>query len=111
MISALVALVAIMAGVLLLADSLGKFRGLDALIRALKPYETVIGVVALVTGILALFSLLGIALILAGLLLATNALVTVPRVGGELGTAAKALAPFSVLIGAAVLILGIIRLL
>jgi hypothetical protein len=104
------ALIAIMAGLLLLADSLGKFSGLDAVIRALKPYETVIGVIALVAGILALFSLFGIALILAGLLLATNALVTVPRVGDELGTAAKALAPFSVLIGAAVLILGIIHL-
>lgn len=104
------ALIAIMAGLLLLADSLGKFRGLDALIRTLKPYETVIGVVALIAGILSIFTLLGISLILAGLLLAANSLVTVPRVGDELGSAARALAPFGVLIGAAVLVLGILRL-
>jgi hypothetical protein len=105
------AIVAILAGLLLLADSLGRFRGLDSLIRALKPYETIIGVVTLILGVLAFFSPLGIVMIMAGLLLATNALASVPRVGDELGGASRALAPFGVLIGAAVLILGILRLL
>ena len=105
------ALVGILAGLLLLADSLGRFRGLDALIRTLKPYETVIGVTALIVGIFAVFSTLGIALILAGLLLGANALASVPQVGDNLTSASRALAPFSVLIGAAVLILGILRLL
>jgi hypothetical protein len=104
------ALVAIIAGLLLLADSLGRFRGLDALIRALKPYETVIGVVTLVLGVLAIFSPLGIVMILAGLLLAANALTAVPRFGDELGGASRALAPFGVLIGVAVLVLGLLRL-
>lgn len=107
----LTALVGIIAGLLLLADSLGRFRGLDALIRALKPYETAIGVIALVMGVLAFFSPLGIVMILAGLLLGANALATVPRIGDELGGASRALAPFGVLIGAAVLVLGILRLL
>ncbi|HEX6250807.1 MAG TPA: hypothetical protein VFZ56_05175 [Gemmatimonadaceae bacterium] len=105
------ALLGILAGMLLLADSLGRFRGLDAMIRALKPYETAIGVTALIVGIFSFFSTLGIALILAGLLLGANALATVPQVGDNLGSASRALAPFSVLIGAAVLILGILRLL
>ena len=106
----MVAIAAILAGLLLLADSLGKFQGLDALIRALKPYETIIGVAALIVGVLHLFSLTGIALILAGLLLGTNALVTVPRVGDELGGAGKRLAPFGVLIGTVTLVLGLLRL-
>lgn len=105
------ALVGIMAGLLLLADSLGRFRGIDALIRGLKPYETVIGVTALIVGIFTFFSTLGIALILAGLLLGANAVASVPQVGDNLTAASRALAPFGVLIGAAVLILGILRLL
>jgi hypothetical protein len=105
------AIVGILAGLLLLADSLGRLRGLDALIRTLKPYETVIGVTALILGIFGFFSMMGIALILAGLLLGANALASVPQVGDSLGGASRALAPFSVLIGAAVLVLGILRLL
>jgi hypothetical protein len=105
------ALVAIIAGLLLLADSLGRFRGLDALIRTLKPYETAIGVTTLIMGVLAIFSPLGIVMILAGLLLGANALAGVPRFGDELGGASRALAPFGILIGATVLVLGILRLL
>jgi uncharacterized membrane protein len=105
------ALVAILAGVLLLADSLGKFQGLDALIRTLRPYQTVIGVLALVFGVLNFFSLLGVVLILAGIILGANALVTVPRVGDDFSGAARGLAPFAALIGTAALIFGILRLL
>ncbi len=104
------ALVAVVAGLLLLADSLGRFSGIDALIRALKPYETTIGVVTLILGIFSIFSPLGIVMILAGLLLGANALTTVPRVGDELGGASRALAPFGVLIGGAVLVLGILAI-
>lgn len=106
----LAAILAILAGILLLADSLGKFRGMDALVRTLRPWQTVIGVVALIWGIFHLFSLLGIVLILAGVILGANALVTVPRVGDDFTGAAKALAPFAAIIGAAALIFGFLRL-
>ena len=105
------AIVAILAGLLLLADSLGRFQGLGGLIRALRPYQTIIGVTALIAGVLSLFSLLGITLILAGVILGTNALVTVPRVGDEFGGASRALAPFAALIGGVALVLGILTLL
>ncbi|MBA3657068.1 MAG: hypothetical protein H0W69_06935, partial [Gemmatimonadaceae bacterium] len=44
------ALIALLAGVLLLADSLGKFSGGDKLVRTLRPYQTVIGILALTWG-------------------------------------------------------------
>lgn len=106
----LAAVLAILAGILLLADSLGKFQGMDALVRTLRPYQTIIGVLALVWGIFNIFSLLGIVMILSGVILGANALVTVPKVGDEFTGAAKALAPFAVIIGAAALIFGFLRL-
>lgn len=107
----LLALIAICAGLLLLADSLGKYRGLDALIRWLRPYSTIIGVIALIAGVLHFFSLLGIALILGGIILAAGALVTVPRVGDEFGGVAQKLTPFATIIGVIVVVLGILRFL
>ncbi len=106
----LAAVLAILAGILLLADSLGKFSGFDTLVRNLRPYQTIIGVLALVWGIFNIFSLLGIVMILSGVILGANALVTVPKVGDEFTGAAKALAPFAAIIGAAALIFGVLRL-
>lgn len=106
----LAAVIAILAGILLLADSLGKFQGMDALVRNLRPYQTIIGVVALIWGVFHIFSLLGIVMILAGVILGANALVTVPRVGDDFSGAAKALAPFGVIIGVAALVFGLMRL-
>ena len=106
----LAALIAILAGILLLADSLGKFQGMDSLVRTLRPYQTIIGIVALIWGVFNFLSLLGIVMILAGVILGANALVTVPKVGDDFTGAAKALAPFAAIIGAAALIFGFLRL-
>lgn len=106
----LAALIAILAGILLLADSLGKFSGMDALVRTLRPWQTVIGVVALVWGLFHFLTLLGIIMILAGIILGANALVTVPKVGDDFTGAAKALAPFAAIIGGAALVFGFLRL-
>lgn len=106
----LAAVIAILAGILLLADSLGKFQGMDTMIRTLRPWQTVIGVVALIWGIFHVFSLLGIVMILAGVILGANALVTVPKVGDDFTGAAKALAPFAAIIGGAALIFGFLKL-
>jgi len=107
----LYALIAILTGLLLLADTFMSMKGMNRVIATLKPYETVIGIVALVAGIFHFFSLLGIALILGGLMLGTRALTTVPNIGDELGSASNALTPFRGIIGGVALVLGVIALL
>ena len=103
------AIVAILAGLLLLADL---FRGAgQRMIGTLRPFQVVIGVIALVVGILHLASVFGIALLLAGLILAVSALESVPRIGSELARAGRALAQLRILIGIVVLVLGIMALL
>jgi hypothetical protein len=105
----LTAIVAILAGLVLLADL---FHGTaQRMIGNLRPYEVVIGVAAVVLGILQLLSLLGIALLLAGLILAVSALQSIPSIGDELARAARALAPVRTLIGIVVLVLGVLALL
>jgi hypothetical protein len=105
----LYALIAILTGLLLLADTFMSMNGFDRVIAALKPYETVIGIVALIAGIFHFFSLLGIALIMGGLMLGTRALTTVPNIGDELGSASSALTPFRGIIGAVALVLGVLH--
>lgn len=106
----LYAITAILTGLLLLADTFMSMSGFNRVIAALKPYETVIGIVALVAGIFNIFSLLGIALIMGGIMLGTRALTTVPNIGDELGSAADKLTPFRGIIGAVALILGLVTL-
>lgn len=102
------AIVAILAGLLLLADM---FKGKGkSFINNLRPYEVVIGVVAVVLGVLHILSLFGVALLLAGLILAMSALQGIPRVGDDLARAGRALAPVRTLIGIAVLVLGVLSL-
>ena len=107
----LYAIIAILTGLLLLADTFMSMSGFNRVIAALKPYETVIGIVALIAGILHFFSLLGIALIMGGLMLGTRALTTVPNIGDELGSAADKLTPYRGIIGGVTLVLGVIALL
>lgn len=103
------ALVAILAGLILLADL---FHGTaQRWIGSLRPYEVVIGVAAIVLGILNLASLLGIALILSGFILGASALQAIPRVGGDLARAGRALAQVRTIIGIIVLLLGVLTLL
>lgn len=102
------AITAILAGLLLLAD-LFHGRG-ERFINALRPYEVVIGVVAIVVGVLHFASLFGIALVLAGLILAVSALQGVPRIGNDLARAGRALAQVRTLIGIVVLVLGLLAI-
>ena len=102
------AIVAILAGLLLLAEL---FRGEgQRIIGTLRPFAVVIGVVALVIGVLHIASVFGIALLLAGFILAVSALEAIPRVGNELARAGRALAPIRVVVGIVVLVLGVISL-
>lgn len=98
-------IIGILAGLVLLSEAI---RG--PIIRSLQPFQTVIGIVALVAGILNFLSLFGIVLILAGLILSINALSSVPSIGDGLTRAGQALNPFRLIIGLVVLILGIAAL-
>jgi cadmium resistance protein CadD (predicted permease) len=108
------AIVAILAGLVLLAGRLGAVPGigpgLEKFARWLLPFEVVIGVVALVVGILELLSLEGILLILAGLVLAISALRSIPSIGPWLGRMGNALLPFRVIIGVIILVVGLLDL-
>jgi uncharacterized membrane protein HdeD (DUF308 family) len=104
----LTAILAILCGLLLISDLLGE--RISGAVNWLKPFETVIGVIAIVVGILNITSVTGIALVLAGLILAISAIGAIPRVGGELQKAGNWLAQFRIVIGLIVLIIGIVSL-
>ncbi len=108
-------LIAILAGLVLLSGAFHNIPGIGpALERAsswLAPFGVVIGVVAIVLGVLELFTLEGIVLILAGLVLAVSALRTIPSVGPSLGRLGNALSEFRYIIGVIVLAIGIVDLL
>ncbi len=108
-------LIAILAGFVLLSGVLHNVPGIGASLERfsgwLVPFGVVIGVVAVVLGILELLSLEGILLVLAGLVLAVSALRTIPSVGPSLGRLGSALAEFRYPIGAVVLAIGIFDLL
>lgn len=102
-------LLAILTGLLLVA---GLFKGeARQWVNLLRPWETVIGVVAIVVGVLQFASLLGIGLILGGLILASSAMAAIPSVGDDLKRWGRQLEQFGVLIGGALLLLALIRLL
>lgn len=103
--------VAILSGVLLLAELFSRWAPGKKAVGALKPFQTVIGIVALVIGILHVTSVTGIALILAGLLLAATALAAVPKVGTYLARAGRALETFRIIVGFIVLVVGLVGLL
>ncbi len=103
------AIVAILAGLLLLSDLItgaGK-----RFVAPLQPFGAVIGVIALVLGVLHITSVLGVSLVLAGLILAVSALRSIPRIGDELAKAGRTLEQVRIVIGVVVLIAGIMVLL
>lgn len=102
-------IVAILAGLLLISGLLP--RGGGKAISALRPFGTVIGVVALVAGILSITSVTGIMLILGGLILAASTVRFVPRVGPELARAVQWLARLGVVVGLLLLVIGIVGVL
>jgi hypothetical protein len=107
-------LVTILAGLVLLSGVLQRIPVIGAYLERvagwLAPFGVVIGVVAIVLGILELLSLEGFLLILSGLVLAVGALRTIPSVGPSLSRLGSALSEFRYIIGAIVLALGIVDL-
>jgi len=88
-----------------IGPSLEKFAGW------LSAFDVVIGVIAIVLGVLELLSLEGILLILAGFVLAVSALRSIPSVGPPLGRLGNALAEFRLIIGIVLLLVGLLDLL
>lgn len=103
------AIVAILVGLMLASEALGS--GSEKLVGPLRPFKTVIGVVALVVGVLNITSVTGIALIVGGLVLATSALGSVPKIGADLQSAGQWLSRFRVVLGIIILLIGIMSLL
>jgi hypothetical protein len=104
--------VAFLAAVLLLA---GRWRsvpgvgeGIERFVRWISPFEVVVGVVAIVLGVLELLSLEGILLVLAGLVLAVSALRAIPSVGPSLGRLGSALNDFRLVIGILLLLIVVL---
>jgi hypothetical protein len=100
------AIVAILCGLILAANV---FPG-GKIFSALIPFKTLIGIVALVVGVLNITSIIGISLIIAGLVLTINSIKTVPLVGRYLKQIGQVFVKFKTIIGVFLLIIGIIEI-
>jgi hypothetical protein len=105
------AVVAVLAGMLLLGEVFNQTGRASRFVASLRPFDAVIGVTAIVIGILNLFSLLGLLLILGGLVLGARALASVPNVGDDLVSAGDKIGGFRVLIGSVLIVLGVLNFL
>lgn len=103
--------VAVLAGMLLIGEVFNQGGSASRFVDRLRPFDAVIGVTAIVIGILSLFSLTGMALILGGLVLGARALAAVPNVGDDLVRAGDKVGGFRVLIGSVLFVLGLLGLL
>jgi len=85
-------------------------KSLEKVAKWLGRFQTIIGILAIILGIL-YFGLQGIVAIIAGLILAMGILTSIPAIGGSLEKVAKWLGGFQTIIGIIALILGILGLL
>lgn len=104
------AVIAILAGMLLLGEILNKGGTASRFVDNLRPFDAALGVTAIIIGILNFLSLLGLMLILGGLVLGARALSAVPNVGDDLVRAGDKIGGFRVLIGGVLILLGVLRL-
>ena len=105
------ALTAIIAGFLLLSAFWWR-RGAEGRRGAsLRPVEAIVGLVALIVGLLEILSVVGIVLFLAGVTLLIGALRGTGRGGPEVARLGDALLPFRALLGLVTLVIGIVLLL
>lgn len=81
-------------------------KSLEKVAKWLGGFQTVIGVIAIVVGIL-YFGLQGIVAIVAGLILAMGLLPSIPAIGKDLAKVVKWLGSFQTLIGIIAIVLGI----
>jgi hypothetical protein len=81
-------------------------KDLTRVAKWLGGFQTIIGVVSIIIGLL-YFGLQGIVAILAGLILAMGLLPNIPAVGKDLAKAVKVLGSFQTIIGIIAIVLGI----
>ncbi|MDD3492331.1 MAG: hypothetical protein PHZ19_02390 [Candidatus Thermoplasmatota archaeon] len=100
----------ILAGLVLCAGILGAVpamgKHLEKLAKWLGSFQTIIGIIAIVLGIL-YFGLQGVVAIIAGLVLCAGILGAVPAMGKHLEKLAKWLGSFQTIIGIIAIIVGI----
>ena len=91
-------------GVLPSIPAVGK--SLEKVAKWLGRFQTVIGIIAIILGIL-YFGLQGIVAIVAGFVLAAGIMTSIPAIGKDLAKVAKWLGGFQTIIGIIAIILGI----
>jgi hypothetical protein len=99
------AILAILAGLILLSEDVRV-----TLLRFLLPFATVVGLLALISGLFALSNPLGVALLLAGLILAMNTLYAIPGAGQRLRSTGLWLSRFRLPLGLANVALGLVAI-
>jgi len=104
-------IVAILAGLILLTGLLGVIpafgKHLEKFAKWLGSFQAVIGIIAIVFGVLNLWSMVSIMLVIAGLVLLMGILEAIPGIGKDLHRLAKWLGGFQTLIGIITLAVGI----
>lgn len=103
-------IIAILTSLVLLAGVIQQGVAGNRTISMLSPLRGVIGLIALVVGILNFSNVIGIALIVAGFILAAESLSRIPGIGDELKRAGQAMSGLGGLVGAILLVLAIYRL-
>lgn len=83
----------------------------DRVTSVLLPFRGVIGLIALVVGILNFFNIIGLTLIAVGFILTAKALSGIPELGDELKRVGQAIKGIGGLVGAILLVLAVYRLL
>jgi hypothetical protein len=81
-------------------------KSLEKVAKWLGRFQTIIGIIAIILGIL-YFGLQGIVAIVAGFVLAAGIMTSIPAVGKDLAKVAKWLGGFQTIIGIIAIILGI----
>ncbi|OKY77323.1 MAG: putative membrane protein [Candidatus Methanohalarchaeum thermophilum] len=95
----------LLTGVLRVIPAIG--GQLEKVGKWLGSFQTIIGLIALVIGIMSLSSLQGMMLVIAGIVLLAGVLSVIPAMGKYLEKLAKILTGFQVPIGIITLIIGI----
>jgi hypothetical protein len=108
----LLGIIAILAGFVLLAEVLRSSSNAARFARMLLPFETVIGIAALIVGLLNLFgfTLLAVLTLLGGLVLGAQAVRGLPGFGPALSQAGKALAGIGAVLGGLLVAVGLYHL-
>ncbi|MGE5223931.1 MAG: hypothetical protein ACM3PY_15945 [Omnitrophica WOR_2 bacterium] len=102
------AILAMITGVFLIWGSTGRFPGSKSLAGSMRAVETALGIIDLIFGIIYITTVIGIALLISGLVLAAWVLSLIPGIGEELSRAGQALGNFRIVIGLIVLLIGFV---